>query len=436
MIKDLRLSKLKSKSVQIDNLFVEQKYVDDFITDIEIESNYFRFCVSGNITCNEELFTLSIGKTPETLKDTKITLYLEDDHGSLYVKSFFVTNAVRLSQSPSKNMWLITFIDVYGRYLASSEYTSKITKHGYSGKPLEIIKDVVTDLIDEYDDCKIEFKRNDIYFIKDNTCVVSHRFVKDKTPIDNIKSFCEIYNIHMFQDNNSLKFVQNPTMQDTKVLTASDGTSLYTEVCSNNYYECKICDKIRQSTAISNLDRVNYKISFNDGGKKQNYKYLNFSDFLPVVLLNSNVRDYRDFINADLTYYPSTSKTLSCLVYENYVKYLRANTLVVYTRSTFDMVNVGSVVSVDIRSDKSFAAERSGGDHKFSGNWLVTSSTIKIVDGMCFFRLRLNRFDNQKDPDTSVNAISNGEVSEKPESTEDAKLKREQILAKRRSNGK
>lgn len=432
MIKDLRLSKIKSKSIQINDSFIEQRYVDEFVTDIEIESNYFRYCVNGNMTCNEELFMLSIGKSPEALKDVKITFYFEDEDNNLFAKSFYITNAVKLVISSSKNMWLVTFVDVYGKYLSSVEYTDRITSKGYTGKPLEIIKDVTDDLFDVYDDCEIKIVKNNLYFVNDNNATITHRFVKNKIPYENLKTFCEMYNIHIYQDSKALYFIQNPTLQNVNVLNASDGTSLYSETCVNDLYDCKICDKIKQSTSISNLDRVNYKISANDGGKKQNYKYLNFNDFLQIVLLNNNLEDFKNFVNSDLTYKQSSVSTIAGLVYDNYVKYLKANTLVIYSKASFSKTDVGTVVSVDIRSDKQFAVERSEGDHRFNGNWLITSSTIKLVGDTLFFRLKLNRFDNQKDIQADINIISSGESEIETRSKETSLSKRESILEKQR----
>lgn len=431
MIKDLKLSKLKLKSVQIDEAFIDNKFVDEFITEIEIESSYFRHSVRGTMVFSEDLFALSIGKSPDTLKDTLLTFYFSDEAERDYTKRFIITNAIKI-RSSSKNMWALSFIDYYGKILTSSEMTAKITKNGYSGKPIEIVEKCINDLIEKYDDCEIKFIRNRIPFINDNNVSISHRFVNDKTPIDNIKYLCDMYNIHIYQDNKCLYFIQNPTLQNIKVLTASDGTELYTETCRNNYYECKICDKIKQNSSIGTLDRVNYKISTNEIGKKHVYNMLDFSNFLSIVLLNNNLNDYKEFIDSDTTYTPSSVKTLSSLVYTNFCKYINTNTLIIYCRSNFEKVNVGSVVTVSIRSDDRLALEREKGDFKYNGKWLITSSTMKIIDDMIFYRLKLNRFDNPKDLDSKTDLISNGAVSKDTVNMEELKKKRDSILSEKR----
>lgn len=427
MIKDLKLSKVKSKAIKIDDTYIDDKYINDFIYDIEIESNYFRPNVNGCMTVCGDLFSLSIGRSPETLKDTKITIYIEDEGNEVFAKEFFVVSSVKAQVSPSKNTWVITLIDVYGKYLVSKEYTDRITKHGYTGKPLEIVEQAINDLIpNKYADCDIRFIRNKVYFIDDNNVSITHRFVNELSPIDNLLNLCDMYNIHMYQSN-TLYFIQNPTLQNANVLTANDGTSLYSEVCKNNLYECKVCDKIKQNNSIDNLDRVNYKISVNDIAKRHTYKLLNFNDFISILLLNNNIHDFKDYINEKYTYTPSSVSTLSSLVYENYKKYLKANTLTIYTRSTFDKVNVGDVVTVDLRSEDKFARDRAKGDVRYSGKWLITSTTMKVVNDMCFFRLRLNRFDNPQE-ERLTNVISNGDVKDDIKTIDEAKSKRNQIL--------
>lgn len=433
MIKDLKLSKIKSKAVKIDDTFIDDKYINDFIFDIEIESNYFRPSVNCCMTVSGDLFNLSIGRSPETLKDTKITLYFEDEANEIFSKEFYVVSSIKAQGTPYKDAWLITLIDVYGRLLISKEFTDRISTRGYTGKPIEIIEDVVNDLIPKKsEECDIKFIRNRVYFINDNNVTVTHRFVRDISPIDNILKFCSMYNIHIFQDNNTLYFIQNPTLQDIKVLTARDGTSLYSETCVNNLYECKICDKIKQNSSLNNLERVNYKLSVNDNAKKHEYKYLHFRDFISILLLNNNIHDFKDYINENYTYVPSSIGTISMLVHDNYLKYLKANTLAIYTRSTFDKVNTGTVITVDLRSEDTFAKDKSNGDVRYSGKWFITSSTIKIVDDMYFFRLRLNRFDN---PTTErlTNVISDGNVPNTEKTIEESISKKEKLLSEMRS---
>lgn len=426
MINDLKLSKIKSKSISIDGVVIEEKYVNDFITDIEIEMNYFRPFVMASMTCNEELFTLSINKSPELIKDSKIIMILQDNNDVEFIKIFYVHKAVKKTISSSLNMWEIILHDIYAKYLFSTSFSERITDKGYTGTPIEIIEKAMNDLIpSRYDACPIKFIRNNISFIDDNELMITHRFVKDKTPYENIKKFCSMYNIRFYQDNNSLTFIQNPTLVDMESSKATDGTPLYVEICNSKQYAFKICDKIRQPTSEETLKKVNYKLVLNEFGKKQTYKTLKFTDLMKILVINDNTKQYKDLIDENESYKPSNTKTLSSLVFSEFSKYLRTNTLIIYVRSTFEKANVGTLTSVELTSDKSLPQERAKGDIRWSGNWLITSSTIKIVGDVFFHRLILNRFDNPYEND------GNNLISYNDEKTSENELTKDDIIQER-----
>lgn len=435
MLNDLLLSKIKLKAISIDGIPIKDEYVEDFVIDIEIESNLKRPYLMIVMTFEEDLITLSSGKNLQDLQDTKIGIELHDFNDTFIRKTCYVEKIAKQTPSTSKNVWVATLTDEFGMILKSSRNSRKIDK-SYEGKPIEILEKVIKDLYD-FDYLtkesqksilnKFTFKSNKNFLGNDITVI--HKFVVNKTPYDNLESFCRIYNITMFQDNFKIEFVQNLSFKPEDCVKYEDDTSLYEENCDSKSYAYKVCDKITQPTSVNNVAKVNYVIENCGVGKKVTYKTINFKDVTSQLIVNESCKNLDLYKLEDVKLSNYTS-SLSSLAYDEFFKYITNNIISVYVRSSFDKTNVGQVISINLASDARFAQDRIKGDTGYSGNWIILSSTVKIIADIYFYRLVLCRFENPTEHEkliTTDNSSQSKEIN-----VENAKKKREALLAKKR----
>lgn len=401
-------TKIKMFDVYVNDVKLDYKVVNDFVIETEVEFNYFNMISRGFMRCAEELFTLSIKKHPSALTDDdSVKIIFQDNSGKIFERRYTILNCVKANCDYRDSVfWDINLVDVYGYALVSPNYNKYITQVGYKGTPIQIVKQAVDDLFmypknksKLYNDKQLNIvvSRNDLHF-SDNPDIF-HRFTKDNTPFENIQKLCREYNILIYQDCNNFYITQNPKISN---LTKPENV-VYRENAGSNYFH-KICDKIKQQSSISTDDRPNYKVSHNQGGKKQVIQELKFTDLLDLIELNHHESD--EFRNSNSIYYSSSTNSISTLLYDSYRKYLLANNLVIYVRSIIDNSMNGTITSTQLDVDSNIASRRAEGDFKYSGYWLIRSVTFKIVKGHLITRLALCRYDNQKD----VSNIENSEL--------------------------
>jgi hypothetical protein len=404
------ISKVVSSEVYINDKHIDNKAVKDYIESLEIEVNYFRHSILCMFIANEELFTLSIGKSPNALteKDT-IRILFEDKSGSVFDRRFNVIKTTKTNTQTTNRsqQWTILLEDIYGHALNSSNYTRFLTEKGFSGTPFEICQSALNslfrypnELLKVYEEktLSLNAKRNILDFISDDNPVLNFRFSKDLTPIENILKLAEKYNIHVYQDFNTFYIIQNPSFENSEHFLNENGTSLFKELCNGKEYPYKICDKIKQENSLSIHDRANYKISLNLGGKEQVLRELNFEDIIKVIDINNNSDEFKDLRSENPIEVSNSYMLLSTLMSESYKKYLTANNVVIYTRPTLPYCIPGTLTTIDLSTKSEFASKRKQGDFRYSGVWLIRSTTLKILNNQFLIgRMVLCRFDNPAD---------------------------------------
>ena len=101
--------------------------------------------------------------------------------------------------------------DMYGYVFTNCEFTKYITAHGYSGLPIDIIKqaivDALTPVIEINKTRKEKSKKLDTKIfntkIPQNRSIYDH-FAMDKTIQQNFEELMDMYNIKLFQDFDTL----------------------------------------------------------------------------------------------------------------------------------------------------------------------------------------------------------------------------------------
>lgn len=411
-------SKIRHFEVYANSVKINDRLVNDFILSFEVETNYFRYCLPAVLVCNEELFTLSIGKTPSELTDEDTMRFIfSDNNNELFDRRFVIHKTYKHNESTETDSeeWNVILCDVYGYAFLTDNYNKYVTQKGYSGTPLKIVEDAINNLflyINErakiYGDKKISIvvKHNEIEYLNDLPHL-EYRFTKNEVMgLAIIKHFCKKYNIHIYQDYNNLYIIQNPMVSD---LEKPDDFVYRENVGTRNYYH-KICDKIKQKATIPTNERPNYRISLNEGGKKQSVQELKFENLLNLIELNKHEKT--DFKNSNVIYQSSTETTLSALLYSEYRKYLCANNLIIYTRPVFKFSNVGTITNVSSDYISNNAVRRNEGDSDTSGYYLIRSTTLKIVDHHLIGRVILCRYDNPSDYTSESEVIGESEIKE------------------------
>lgn len=409
-------SKIKHFEVYINSVKINDRIVNDFILSFEVELNYFKYYLGATLLCNEELFTLSTGKNPSELNDEDtIRFIFSDNNGDVFDRRFTVLNAKKLNKSDQTDSeeWLFILIDIYGYCFVSDDFNKYVTQKGYSGTPLSIVEQSIKNLFQYiiekskiYGDrqLKIVVKHNEIGFA--DLPHLEYRFPKDKNMnVAILSNFCTKYNILVYQDYDTMYIIQNPTVSDLE----KPNDFVYRENVGTRTYYHKICDRIKQESTISTNDRPNYKISLNEGGKKQSVHELKFDNLLSMIELNKH--DETDFKNTNTIYKSSTEETISALLYKEYKKYLCANNLIIYTRPVFKFSNVGTITNVQSDYISNNAVKRNEGDIKTSGYYLIRSTTLKIVDHHLIGRLILCRYDNPTDYNAETEVIGEQELT-------------------------
>lgn len=401
---------IKSKEIYIDEKKINLLAMNDYVEGIEIEVNYFRHYINAILICFEDLFTLSKAKHPSALNNSDtIRIIFTDNTGNTFDRRFTVIKATSTVDYNSKRspQWTIELRDTYGYFLDDISETAFLTEAGFSGTPIEIVEKAIKTVTNDISDCfsespyndrklKIDVKRNNLDFVCDDNPTLDHRFVKDLTPFENIKKFADKYNIHIYQDFDTLHIIQNPTFENVKVSKCSDNTALFKEGADGRQYLLKICDKIKQESAIRTDDRANYKVSLNLGGKEQSFKELAFDQAVRVMELNSNSDE--DFHTKNTIEISSSEARVSTLMNSAFNKYMKANNLVIYTRTSLPYCVPGTCTTIDLQVNSEFLKTREKGDYRYSGNWLIRSTTLKILYNQNLIsRMVLCRFDNPKD---------------------------------------
>lgn len=404
------ISKVVSSEVYINDKRIDNKAVKDYIESLEIEVNYFRHSILCMFIANEELFTLSIGKSPNALseKDT-IRILFEDKSGSVFDRRFNIVKTTKTNTQTTNRsqQWTIQLEDIYGHTLNSANYTRFLTEKGFSGTPFEICQSALNSLFRYPNELSkvyneqilpLNAKRNILEFISDDNPVLDFRFSKDLTPIENILKLAEKYNIHIYQDFNTFYIIQNPSFENSEHYLNENGTSLFKELCNGKEYPYKICDKIKQENSLSIHERANYKISLNLGGKEQVLRELNFEDVIKVIDINNNSDEFKDMRSENPIEVSNSYTLLSSLMNESYKKYLKSNNIIIYTRPTLPYCIPGTLTTIDVTTKSEFASKRKQGDFRYSGVWLIRSTTLKILNNQFLIgRMVLCRFDNPAD---------------------------------------
>ena len=404
------ISRIASTEIYINGKAIDKKAVNEYVENLEIEVNYFRHSIIGVFVCDEEFFTLSIGKSPNALtEDDTIKIILEDKSGSKFDRRFNIVKTLKTqTQKTNKTQqWNVYIEDTYGHALNSPNFTRFLTQAGFTGTPFEICQKALktlflkpTEISILYGDKSLNYniKRNNLDFVSDDNPTLEYRFSKDLTPIENILKLANKYNIHLYQDFDTFHIIQNPTFENAEHIEDISKTSLFKELCDGKKYPYKICDKIKQQSSLSANDKANYKISLNLGGKKQVIKELNFNDIIKVIDINNNSDEYKD-IRCENTIEVSNSYSLiSSMLNDAFKKYLKASNMIIYTRPTLPYCIPGTLTTIDLATKSDFANTRMKGDYRFSGIWLIRSTTLKVLNNQFLIgRMVLCRFDNQTD---------------------------------------
>lgn len=412
------ISRVVSTEIYINDKQIDKNAVADYIENIEIEVNYFRHSIIGVFTCFEDLFTMSIGKTPNALteKDT-IRIIFEDKSGSVFDRRFNILKTQKnTNQTTNRSeQWNVIIEDIFGHTLNSSNFTRFITEYGFSGTPFEICQKAIITLFEYpykltnlYKDPKITLnaKRNILDFVTDDNPTINYRFSKDLTPIENIMVLANKYNIHIYQNFDTFNIIQNPTFENSEHSEDVTETSLYKELCDGKKYPYKICDKIKQDSSLSLNDRANYRISLNLGGKEQVIRELNFEDVIKIIDINNNSDEFKNLRCENTLEVSSSYSLLSTLLNESYKKYLKSSNIIIYTRPTLPYCIPGTLTTIDLATKSEFLNTRKQGDYRFSGIWLIRSTTLKILNNQFLIgRMVLCRFDNQ--PDSTNEEVAN-----------------------------
>ena len=394
----------ESLNVYINDTEIPNNFVADFITKIEMDCKLASWHVKLVIIADNKLFTLTVNKSVQELtpEDT-IRIVLEDKNHTVIDRRFnFVTSSNLGYDSIQGNFYRVMFIDVYSYICVNPEFTKYITAHGYSGFPIEIVRQVFMDAfvpIVEINKTRKE-KTIDMEVKQFKTKVPTgdsmyDYFVMDKTIKDNLTELVGMYNILIFQDFQKMYIWQNISCDQLELINDKDGTELYTDEASQLYANY-ICEKIKMPSGTDTLGRINFKVSRNMGGIHHEVQKLDFDDFLTMITMNNNSDSYR--FSAQTLDTPSASKyaTLGFLVKKSFFKYINNNTLIIFTRPFFKNINVGTKVSVRVHANTEFQGDQREGDPEYNGVWLIVQSTISTIGQHLICRLVLKRFDNMK----------------------------------------
>lgn len=405
------ISKISPPKLFVNDIEVDSRVLNDKLISIELNFNAFNPIPFGLIVCAEEIFTLSIGKRPSelTYNDT-IKIVFCDNAGDFFERRYAVIKACRDENNNyhDSEYWTISINEFYANFLDMESGCKYITQKGYRGIPTAIVRDALSDLFaypkeiaNYYGDqpLNIVIENNVIDFI-DNYPEIEYRFPKDASPLNTIKKFCELYNILVYQDYNSIKIIHNPIISNLEKPTEI----IYRESAGTKNYCHKICDRIKQHDSVDTINRPNYRISLNEGGKKQRIKKIDFDMLAGTIELNGHFQP--DFENQKEIYMPSSSYNLSSLMMELTQRYIKSNNLIIYVRPILAYSNVGSITTVQLDYQSNFPTRRQSGDLEFSGFWFIRNTTLKITNGHLIARLMLCRFDNPSDyADTCGNAV-------------------------------
>lgn len=404
---------IQSRTIYLNDTNVVQDFINAFILKIEINTCFYNSYVDLILFADEKLFKYSISKTVQELTpmDT-IRIVLEDKDHNIIDRRFNYVTSKDLGSDPTQgNAYYIMYRDMYGYVFTNCEFTKYITAHGYSGLPIDIIKqaivDALTPVIEINKTRKEKSKKLDTKIfntkIPQNRSIYDH-FAMDKTIQQNFEELMDMYNIKLFQDFDTIHLWQNTSLDQLTQIDDKDGTELYSEEVSSLYAN-KICDRVKMPTNANTLSRINFKAFRNVQGIHHEMQTLAFDDFLPMITMNNNADKYRRLRQTMDSSSSNITDTLENLVRKSFDKYINNNTLIIYVRPFFKNINVGTKVSVRIHANTEFTGDQMEGDLEYNGNWLIVQSTVCNIGQHLICRLLLKRFDNMQRTETSMNTI-------------------------------
>lgn len=404
----------ESISIYLNDTEIPVEFVQDWVTKIEIDSELRTNGLQCLVCADDRLFKNTIGKTlHEFGPDDTIRIIIEDKDHTIFDRRFTYFKAQECGKDEKAgNFYIIIYRDSFSYVFGDLEFVKYITAHGYSGTPLEIIQQVLTDAFTPVVEVNKTRKEKNIKLdikkfktkIPDDKPIYDH-FVMDKNIWQNLMNYLRMYNIYIFQDFlNTMHIWQNISVDQLEVLNDADGTELYSEEASQ-LYACKICDRIKMPGNTDTLGRVDFKAYKNIDGIHHEYQYLKFDDFLPMIAMNNNSDKYRNLKQSLDSASSSKMDTLEHLVRKSFFKYLNNNVLIIFVRPFFKKINVGTKVSVRIHANTEFTGDQMEGDLEYNGIWLITQSTICVLGQHLVCRLVLKRFDNMQRTDSSMNKI-------------------------------
>lgn len=428
MLNELIRGKYKAVSLYISDDYqalhqVPQEYIRELVQGIEIEFNVFRHSVFCALTVNHALIKNTVGKEPDRLNDKNIfRIVIIDSQDFRIDRTFICINAERTGQGDrSGDMYELLLEDIYGYYLEQITPSTQVVS--YKGTPLSVLEQLVEDSFKMPDEIlrsynipvtELNIKKNTFGFLKEPE-EITFKCIQNKGAIENIRTLCKQYNLYVFNDLQSLCITENLDVHNLPVKTANDGSPLFSEL-ANSDYEFKIGDKVKQPKAPKTLENMKISISKNSGGKSQETETLDFNEFIRTIELNNNADELLNTLETREVTESSGTSGIQAILWKYTFKYIMNNNLAIYCSCCLSDCNPGSVASVELRPISGFTPEKAQGDKRYSGNWYIFSTTVKIIGDRFITRLILCRFDNPKDDETTSTVIGDSPDTSFPSS--------------------
>ena len=355
-------------------------------------------------------------------------------------RTFICIGAERQGQGDrSGDIYDLTLKDIYSFYLHQTAPSNMATS--YKGTPVSIMEQIIEDAFKLPDEIlksynipvvELNVKRNTFGFLK-SPSTFTFKCIQNAPALQSILLLATKFNIYVYQDLQSICIVENLDVHSLPVKTAADGSPLFSETAGTNY-EFKVCDKIKQPKAPVTLENIKITVSKNAGGKTQTTETLDFNEFIRTIELNNNADELLGTLETREITESSGTSGVEAILYDYTERYLMNNTLIVYCSCPLTDCNPGTATSVELRPITGYTTELGQKDQRYSGNWFIMATSVRVIGQRYIVRLILCRFDNPKNNSTlsevvSENAPDTSFPSSKPQKPKKPRVPQIKVLS-------
>lgn len=370
---------LRQTSISIDGFSL---IPDDIIT-LEFSQDLFEFGIEGTLKIKDSFDIFNNGEI-RFIKDNKITVYIEDFLQKKSIRTYYITDVRTIQQNERFKILDISFIDEI-TYKLKNTYLSK----SFNSTPVAAFQEYLEHL--GINDLLTASKLTTN--IIDTSTVTSFVVPQDRNVLNFFMYLFKRYNIHMYQDLNSLNITE--IIPSSLTLKQLDGNNvLYTNATLNNGYMFKIheYESVTNQTYSSNLSKPAEMIYRYDTEKVITKDTFNLVDVYNDLKINnldmSTVQPGNKFSTQAST---STDKRK----YELFNEFINNSELAVVVPGSVEFGNIVSLINTEFSGNPLFSDTAHERDFYMSGKYIITKVSSRLLGDRFIQKLTCSRLDHQ-----------------------------------------